>query len=131
MENSSEIPAHGIYRTVKHFLHPVTLRKMELFKVKIATQRRSISTVDSASDLRQALNKSVYAIYEQLAPVVQSFVSLTKSLVSDSLSLLVHLTSSVLIFFAEKMWGAFALQKLLTFFRQKMAVFLYIICLKF
>ena len=64
-------------------------------------------------------------------PVVQSIVSLTKSLVNDSLSLLVRLKSSVLIFFAEKMWGAFALQKLLTFFRQKMAVFLCIICLKF
>ena len=74
MENSSEIPAHGIYLSVKHFLQPVTLRKMELFKVKIATQRRSISTVGTASDLRQALNKSVYAIYEQLGPVVQSFV---------------------------------------------------------
>ena len=64
-------------------------------------------------------------------PVVQSIVSLTKSLVNDSLSLLVSLKSSVLIFFAEKMRGAFALQKLLTFFRQKMAVFLCIICLKF
>ena len=41
-----------------------------------------------------------------LGPVVQSIVSLTKSLVSDSLSLLVCLKSSVLIFFAEKMWGA-------------------------
>ena len=49
-----------------------------------------------------------------LGPVVQSIVSLTKSLVSDSLSLLVRLKSSVLIFFAEKM-----------------AVFLCIICLKF
>ena len=36
-------------------------------------------------------------------PVVQSIVSLTKSLVNDSLSLLVRLKSSVLIFFAEKM----------------------------
>ena len=46
-----------------------------------------------------------------LGPVVQSIVSLTKSLVNDSLSLLVRLKSSVLIFFAEKkMRGAFALQ---------------------
>ena len=37
-------------------------------------------------------------------PVVQSIVSLTKWLVNDSLSLLVRLKSSVLIFFAEKMW---------------------------
>ena len=38
-----------------------------------------------------------------LGPVVQSIVSLTKSLVNDSLSLLVRLKSSLLIFFAEKM----------------------------
>ena len=44
-----------------------------------------------------------------LGTVVQSIVSLTKSLVNDSLSLLVRLKSSVLIFFAEKMRGAFAL----------------------
>ena len=37
-----------------------------------------------------------------LGPVVQSIVSLTKSLVNDSLSLLVHLKSCVLIFFAEE-----------------------------
>ena len=55
-----------------------------------------------------------------LGPVVQSFVSLTKSLVSDSLSLLVRLKSSLLIFFAEKC------AKLLTFFRQKNgSVFMY------
>ena len=35
-------------------------------------------------------------------PVVQSIVSLTKLLTNDSLSLLVRLKSSVLIFFAEK-----------------------------
>ena len=38
-----------------------------------------------------------------LGPVVQSVVSLTKSLVNDSLSLLVCLKTSVLILFAEKM----------------------------
>ena len=64
-------------------------------------------------------------------PVVQSIVSLTKLLVNDSLRLLVRLKSSELIFFAKKMRGAFALQKLLSFFWQKMAVFLCIICLKF
>ena len=60
------------------------------------------------------MQKSLFIIFwrqlfiSELGPVVQSFVSLTKLLVNDSLSLLVHLTSSVLIFFAEKMWGAFA-----------------------
>ena len=41
-------------------------------------------------------------LYRFLGPVVQSIVSLTKSLVNDSLSLLVRLKSSVLIFIAEK-----------------------------
>ena len=77
--------------------------------------------------------KEIQGVFGQnhLGPVVQSIVSLTKSLVNDSLSLLMRLKLSVLIFFAEKMWGAFAVQKLLTFFRQTMAVFLCIICLKF
>ena len=80
--------------------------------------------------LSHVTRKPVFGVCDQ-GPVVQNIISLTKSLVNDSLSLLVCLKSSVLIFFAEKMWGAFALQKLLTFFWQKMAVFLCIICLKF
>ena len=60
---------------------------------------------------------------KHLGPVVQSILSLTKSLVNDSFSLLVRLKSSVLIFFAEKMRGAFALQKLLTFFGKKWQCF--------
>ena len=48
-------------------------------------------------------------------PVVQSFVSLTSSLRVISLTVLVDLIYNILIFFAEKMWVAFALQKLLTF----------------
>ena len=40
-------------------------------------------------------------------PVVQSIVSLTKLLVNDSLSLLVRLKSSVLVFFAEKIGSVF------------------------
>ena len=44
-------------------------------------------------------------------PVVQSIVSLTKSLVSDPLSLLVRLKSSVLIFFAEKNERSFCTAK--------------------
>ena len=44
-------------------------------------------------------------------PVVQSIVSLTKSLVNDSLSLLVPLKSSVLIVFAEKNVRSFCTAK--------------------
>ena len=32
----------------------------------------------------------------------------------------------MLVFFAEKMWVAFAVQKLLTFFQQKIPAYLYI-----
>ena len=41
-------------------------------------------------------------LFIEQGPVVQSIVSLTKALVNDSLSPLVRLKSSVLIFFAEK-----------------------------
>ena len=52
-------------------------------------------------------------------PVVQSVVSLTSSLRIISLTVLTDSIYNILIFFAEKMWVAFALQKLLTFFQQK------------
>ena len=59
-------------------------------------------------------------------PVVQSIVSLTKSLVNDSLSLLVRLKSSVLIFFAENMWGALHCKSSSHFFSAKNgSVFMY------
>ena len=51
-------------------------------------------------------------------PVVQSVVSLTSSLRVISLTVLADSIYNILIFFAEKMWIAFALQ-LLTFFQQK------------
>ena len=52
-------------------------------------------------------------------PVVQSIVSLTSSLRVISLTVLADSIHNILIFFAEKMWVAFALQKLLTFFSKK------------
>ena len=63
---------------------------------------------------------------EQLGPVVQSIVSLTSSLRVISLTVLADSIYSILIFFAEKMWVAFALQKLLTFFQQKISAYLHI-----
>ena len=54
-----------------------------------------------------------------LGPVVQSVVSLTSSLRVISLTVLADSIYNILIFFAEKMWVAFALQKLLTFFSAK------------
>ena len=52
-------------------------------------------------------------------PVVQSVVSLTSSLRVISLTVLADSIYKILIFFAEKMRVAFALQKLLTFLQQK------------
>ena len=66
-----------------------------------------------------------------LGPVVQSVVSLTSSLRVISLTVLVDSVHNILIFFAEKMWVAFALQKLLTFFQQKISEYLRITRCKF
>ena len=66
-----------------------------------------------------------------LGPVVQSVVSLTSSLRVISLTVLVDSIYNILIFFAEKMWVAFALQKLLTFFQQKNSAYLCITGCKF
>ena len=52
-------------------------------------------------------------------PVVQSIISLTSSLRVISLTVLADSINNILIFFAEKMWVACALQKLLPFFQQK------------
>ena len=56
---------------------------------------------------------------EHLGPVVQSVVSLMSSLRVISLTVLADSIYNILIFFAEKIWVAFALQKLLTFFFSK------------
>ena len=57
--------------------------------------------------------------YNDQGPVVQSMVSLTSSLRIISLTVLADSLYNNLIFFAEKMWVAFAMQKLLTFFSKK------------
>ena len=64
-------------------------------------------------------------------PVVQRVVSLTNSLSVISLIILADSRYNILIFFAEKMWVAFALQKLLTFFQQKISAYLCITWYKF
>ena len=70
--------------------------------------------------------KSIY-----LGPVVQSIVSLMGALKVILLTILVDSIYNILIFFAEKMWVAFALQKLLTFFQQKISACLRITWFKF
>ena len=66
-----------------------------------------------------------------LGPVVQSVVSLTSSLRVISLTVLADSIYSISIFFAEKMCVAFALQKLLIFFQQKISAYLRITRCKF
>ena len=56
-----------------------------------------------------------HLILNFLGPVVQSVVSLTSSLRVISLTVLADSIYTILNFFAEKMWVAFAL----TFFQQK------------
>ena len=56
-------------------------------------------------------------------PVVQSMVSLTSSLRGQLVKCFTTLLLSTLIFFVEKMREAFALQKLLTFFQQKILAY--------
>ena len=64
-------------------------------------------------------------------PVVQSVVSLTSSLRVISLTVLADSIYNILIFFAEKKWVAFTMQKLLTFFHQKISAYLRITRCKF
>ena len=54
-----------------------------------------------------------------LGPVEQSIVSLSTSLVKDMVRRKALTKSVVVIFNAEKLWGAFALQNLFTFMWQK------------
>ena len=55
--------------------------------------------------------------------VVQSIVSLTSSLRGQLVKCFTTLLANTLIFFVEKMREAFALQKLLTFFQQKILAY--------
>ena len=57
-------------------------------------------------------------------PVVQSIVSLTSSLRGQLVKYFMTLLANTLIFFVEKMSEAFAVQKRLTFFQQKILVYL-------
>ena len=79
-------------------------------------------------------NKDLIETYGHIknqGPVVQSIVSLTSSLRVILLTVLADSIYNIMIFFAEKMWVAFALQKLLTFFQQKISTYLRITWWKF
>ena len=68
----------------------------------------------------------LWLMLNMLGPVIQSLVSLTSSLRVILLTVLADSIYNILKFFAEKMWVAFALQKLLTFFQQKISAYLHI-----
>ena len=57
-------------------------------------------------------------------PVVQSVVSLTSSLRGQLVKCFTTLLLNTLIFFVEKMREAFAMQKLLTLFQQKILAYI-------
>ena len=59
----------------------------------------------------------------QQGPAVQSIVSLTSLLRGQLVKCFTTLLLSTLIFFVEKMRETFALQKLLTFFQQKILAY--------
>ena len=62
--------------------------------------------------------------YKHQDPVVQNIVSLTSSLRGQLVKCFATLLPNILIFFVENMREAFALQKLLTFFQQKIMAYL-------
>ena len=70
-------------------------------------------------------------ISAHLGPVVQSALGLTSLFRVISLTVLADSIYNILIFLDEKMWVAFALQKLLTFFQQKISAYLRITQCKF
>ena len=100
-------------------------------KVKNAKKKKNFLNFVclNVSSIMDILSTSGVGFYQ--GPVVQSVVSLTSSLRVISLTVLADLIHSILIFFAEKMWVAFALQKLLTFFQQKISAYLHITRCKF
>ena len=76
---------------------------------------------------KRGLNQKTYS-----GPSCLKHVSLTKSLVKDSLSFLIHKqVYRYSYFLLKKMYGTFALQKFLTIFQQKMVALLHTIPLQF
>ena len=75
------------------------------------------------TDTRLLQIRAPHNILDVRAPVVQSIVSLTSSLRGQLVKCFMTLKTNTLIFFAEKMREAFALQKLLTFFQQKILAY--------
>ena len=88
-------------------------------------------TLDLQSDMLWTPLLTMPSFSINQGPVVQSVVTLMSSLRVISLTVLADSIYNIIIFFAEKMWVAFALQKLLTFFQQKNSAYLHITWCKF
>ena len=101
-----------------------------VWTVSLLSTHHIWSTLCTASMYTVSIAKAMFLA--NLGPVVQSVVSLTSSLRVISLTVLADSIYNILIFFLlKKMWVAFALQKLLTFFQQKISAYLRISWCKF
>ena len=131
INNMIRVCTHGKDRTI-FWLWFFCVRNNNNNKTIIMIFLRKKMTAFNNLTTFKALNEPKYQLkFGQLGPVVQSVVSLTSSLRVISLTVLADSIYNILIFFAEKMWVAFALQKLLTFFQQKISAYLRITRCKF
>ena len=87
--------------------------------------KSACASVHSEQSL-QTLHPWLSKCTQWLGSVVQSIVSLTSLLMTKSLTVVAKVFSNTctLIFLLQKMWVAFAMQKLLTFFQQKISMYL-------
>ena len=80
----------------------------------------------SFSQLAELFNEisRIFLSYTEQGPVVQSIVGLTSSLRGQLVKCFMTSLLNTLIFFLEKMREAFALQKLLALFQQKILAYI-------
>ena len=112
-------------------LHCLPITHLGVSRLQWAKDTFSNDMLKLKLNKKQQKKKKEEKCHIYLGPVVQSVVSLTSSLRVISLTVLADSIYNILIFFAEKMWVAFALQKLLTFFQQKISAYLHITRCKF
>ena len=98
----------------------------------IFSKNISIHAIFNDQNFNNTLTNDIVSLNNWVqGPDVQSIVSLTTSLRVISLTVLADSIYHILIIFADKMWVAFAMQKLLTFFQQKISAYLRISRCKF
>ena len=112
---SGNVPSDMCTRTIQISLRICTVwseSSLGPFQITKDVKSFFMLTMKTLIRLRRCMSQN-------LGPVVRSIVSLISSLRVISLTVLADSIYNILIFFAEKMWVAFALQKLHTFFQQK------------